>query len=219
MHPHPKLVRTLLYVLIPVFLLALWMGGLYSFTRDMFAAQTEARNAQVQTVQNAATPAPPAADAIVVLTGGSNRLKTGFDLLEQKRGHKLFISGVYQGVDVKTILERMKRESPSEFDCCVVLGFDAYNTVSNARETAAWMHGMHYKTLYLVTAHYHMKRALMDFNRVAPDLVVYPYPAAPDGLDMEDWWRDGRYRSLVIREYMKYLLTAATYAVLPRSIF
>ena len=41
-----------------------------------------------------------ATDAIVVLTGGSERLTQGLDLLTQKKAQKLFISGVYHGVDI-----------------------------------------------------------------------------------------------------------------------
>ena len=191
-------------VLAVLFLAALWLGGLYSFTRDIFrdaAAATFANNLPEGETLGAAK-----LDAVVVLTGGSNRLQTGFDLLEQGRGKKLFISGVYQGVDVRELMDQWKQDANAELDCCVVLGFDADNTRGNAQETANWMETENYHSLYLVTAHYHMKRALLEFNRLGADWDLRPWPVVPDGMDMNNWWRDGRYRSLIIREYNKYLV-------------
>ena len=42
-------------------------------------------------------------DAIVVLTGGSSRLEEGVNLLMQRKAKKLFVSGVYRGVDVRRL--------------------------------------------------------------------------------------------------------------------
>ena len=57
-------------------------------------------------------------DAIVVLTGGGGRLGAGLDLLARGRGGKLFVSGVYRGVEVAELL-RASRQSPGELECCV----------------------------------------------------------------------------------------------------
>jgi len=43
-------------------------------------------------------------DAIVVLTGGSERLSEGRRLLNRHLAQKLFISGVYRGVEVDELL-------------------------------------------------------------------------------------------------------------------
>ena len=45
------------------------------------------------------------ADAIVVLTGGVGRVGEGLSLLERGLGKKLFVSGVYRGVDVQKLLK------------------------------------------------------------------------------------------------------------------
>jgi hypothetical protein len=29
----------------------------------------------------------------------------------------------------------------------------------------------------------------------------------PEGLDTENWWRNPAYRSVILREYMKYVVT------------
>ena len=184
-------------ILVVIFtLLALWLAGLYGFTRNM---------------TDTAPVTPSSRDAIVVLTGGSNRLETGFDLLDRQIGKKLFISGVYRGVEVKELIKLWSAEKKDAMQCCVVLGFEADNTFGNAKETVEWMRRENYTTMYLVTANYHLKRALLAFRIVGPDIDVAPYPVSPKGLDIQNWWRDKTYRSLVIREYMKYLASFILY--------
>lgn len=146
-------------------------------------------------------------DAIVVLTGGSNRVDTGFDLLAQGSGKKLFISGVYRGTDVKLLLNHWKSEAQGNFECCVVLGFEADNTAENALETVEWLRGENFNSLYLVTANYHLPRALLKFDEIAPGLDITPFPVVPDGINMKGWWRDSVTRNLILREYMKYVAT------------
>jgi uncharacterized SAM-binding protein YcdF (DUF218 family) len=157
------------------------------------------------------------ADAIVVLTGGSKRLETGFDLLEAGIAKKLFISGVYRGVEVKELLNQWKKESQSHLDCCVELGFEADDTIGNAKETIKWLEQQGYHSIYLVTANYHMKRAMKDFETFDPDIEIIPYPVLPEGPDMKDWWRDTTYRSLILREYMKYMATVV-WSFMARSL-
>lgn len=153
--------------------------------------------------------APPnesvSADAIVVLTGGTNRIQAGFDLLEKKRGRKMFISGVYRGNDVREIMKLRNQEKTSEFDCCIALG-EAENTVGNAEETAAWLKQEGFSSFYLVTANYHMPRALLEFSARVPGMTVIPYPVLPEKLDLSAWWSDPTACGLMVREYMKYLL-------------
>jgi uncharacterized SAM-binding protein YcdF (DUF218 family) len=187
-----------------LFLAALWLAGLHNFTRDMQA-------------EGATMPTNRTTDAIVVLTGGTNRLESGFDLLKQQRGRKLFISGVYRGVEVRELMDQWKEEDRAAFDCCVVLGFDADDTLGNARETTEWLKKENYTSIFLVTANYHVKRALFAFERYAPDLKIIPYPVSPQGLDMKNWWRDDRNRSLVIREYSKYVASLLFY-LLPEDL-
>jgi uncharacterized SAM-binding protein YcdF (DUF218 family) len=183
--------------LIVLFLASSWLAGLHWFTRGMMAEPPEK---------------PQALDAIVALTGGSNRLENAFNLLDLKLGKKVFISGVYHGVEVRELLDQWKNEDHAELDCCVVLGFEADNTIGNARETIAWMKKEGYTSLYLVTANYHMKRALLAFHRLGPEMTIVPYPVAPEGLDMKNWWRDGKFRGLVLREYSKYIASFIVYA-------
>lgn len=144
-------------------------------------------------------------DAIVVLTGGSARLSQGLDLLAEKRARKLFVSGVYHGVDI-TELFRVRQQSPDEFACCVTLGHDADDTRGNATETAAWMREQGFVSLRLVTASYHMPRSLLEFRHAMPDIEILPNPVFPANFKQDEWWLWPRSASLVASEYSKYLI-------------
>ena len=153
-------------------------------------------------------------DAIVVLTGGSDRLAVALDLLTADKGRKLFVSGVYRGVDVRQLLD-LSQHSPEDLSCCVVLGYEADNTRGNAIETAVWMKEQGYRSLRLVTATYHMPRSLLEFRRTMPDIEIVPHPVFTDSFKRDDWWRWRGTLTLVAVEYNKYLLTLARTLVAP----
>jgi uncharacterized SAM-binding protein YcdF (DUF218 family) len=144
-------------------------------------------------------------DAIVVLTGGSERLRTGIDLLRHKRARKLFVSGVYRGVEVAELL-KLSRQKPEEVECCIVLGYIAESTEGNAVETAAWMQREHFTSLRLVTGGYHMRRSLLEFRSAMPAVRLVPHPVFPAQVKLEEWWRWPGTAHLIAVEYMKYLV-------------
>lgn len=144
-------------------------------------------------------------DAIVVLTGGSDRLGVALDLLSAEKGQKLFVSGVYRGVDVRQLLD-LSQHSPEDLSCCVVLGYEADNTRGNAIETAAWMKEQGYSSLRLVTATYHMPRSLLEFRRLMPEIEIVPHPVFPKHFKSDNWWMWPGSSSLLVSEYSKYLV-------------
>ena len=151
-------------------------------------------------------------DAIVVLTGGSERLATGLRLLEDQRASKLFVSGVYRGTDVTALLH-LSRRTPNALDCCIVLGHAADSTIGNAAETAAWMRREGFRSLRLVTSNYHMRRSLLEFREAMPEMDIIPHPVFP-GRVKEDWWRWPGTAHLIANEYTKYLLATVRHWVL-----
>lgn len=143
-------------------------------------------------------------EAIIVLTGGSERLGAGLELLVSGKGKKLLISGVPLGLKTSQVLAR--HNIPDDLrDCCVVLGHAADNTIGNAEETASFMQAEGFHTLRLVTAHYHMPRSLLLFRTILPDIEIYPYPVAPDSVKLEMWWTRPGTTALLATEYSKYL--------------
>lgn len=171
-----------------VALLVAYGGGLVWFADSI-----------VETVGDPDTPT----DAIVVLTGGSQRVQTGLQLLTAGKAKKLFVSGVYHGTDVAALLH-VQRQSPDALQCCIALGHAADNTYGNALETAAWMRQEGYGSLRLVTANYHMRRALLEFTRAMPEARIIPHPVFPEGV-RERWWAWPGTLDLIIGEYDKYL--------------
>jgi uncharacterized SAM-binding protein YcdF (DUF218 family) len=148
-------------------------------------------------------------DAIVVLTGGSGRLEAGLDLLTVGAADRLFISGVYQSVDVATLL-KMFRENPAELEARVEIG-NATNTRENATETAQWIETQwappaDVVSIRLVTAAYHMPRSMLEFGYAMPNVKLYPYPVFPEHVK-SDWWLWPGTAGLVIKEYNKFLFS------------
>jgi uncharacterized SAM-binding protein YcdF (DUF218 family) len=154
-------------------------------------------------------------DAIVVLTGGSGRVAQGLELLAQRRAQKLFISGVYRGVDVQALL-RTSQQSPAELQCCVALGYEADSTYGNAIETAGWMRANGLRSLRLVTAAYHMPRSLLEFRRAMPEIAIVAHPVYSEHFQPDDWWPWAGTTSLILSEYGKYVV-ALIYDRTPRQ--
>ena len=169
--------------------LALWVVGLVVFAASL--------------PREVADPARRS-DAIVVLTGGSGRLRQGFKLLAQERAQQLFVSGVERGVQVGELL-RIDRIAPPELACCVVLGYQADDTRGNALETAEWMRKQGFASLRLVTASYHMPRSRLEFHYAMPEIEILPHPVFVAHFKQADWWRWPGSASLLAREYSKYL--------------
>ena len=176
-----------------VLFLGIWLVGLLWFAKTLPVS--------------VAAPAR-ATDAIVVLTGGSGRVHQGLELLAQRRAKKLFISGVYRGVEVRELLS-ISQQSPADLDCCIALGYEADSTRGNARETADWMREQGLGSLRLVTAAYHMPRSLLEFRRAMPKIEIVPHPVFPEHVKQRDWWRWPGSASLIIGEYNKYLVALA----------
>ena len=148
-------------------------------------------------------------DAIVVLTGGSDRIPAALSLLQEGKAKKLFVSGVHRGVDVDDLL-RVDGDASQKPDAALAkridLGDMAADTFGNSVESVAWMRANNFKSMRLVTADYHIRRALIEFRMEAPDLVIVPNPIHPTGIVDGRWWRDRSAVSLLLGEYGKYLI-------------
>lgn len=154
-------------------------------------------------------------DAIVVLTGGSERLATGVSLLSRGLAQRVFVSGVHPDVDARAMLNAAGGAGPELIDR-IEAGHGARDTAGNASETAAWIRGHGYRSLRLVTASYHMPRSLLEFRHVLPDAVVIPHPVFPENVKQRSWWFQPGTAALIISEYNKYLLTSLLYWMSPR---
>jgi uncharacterized SAM-binding protein YcdF (DUF218 family) len=144
-------------------------------------------------------------DAIVVLTGGSERLTTGLGLLAEGRAKRVFVSGVHPAVDIGALLRQSGRQR-GDLVSRIDTGHGARDTAGNASETADWMRGHGYRSLRLVTGGYHMPRSLLELGWAMPEAVVIPHPVFPKHVRQNDWWQAPGTTALIISEYNKYLL-------------
>ena len=157
------------------------------------------------------------ADAIVVLTGASDaRLREGMRLLELRKGNRMLISGVNPEVRRSELL-KLTEGSKRLYDCCVDLGFQAENTVGNAREIADWARAKDYYNLIVVTSDYHMPRALLEIKADLPEAKLVAYPVATPDLDARGWWKSPKGAKLILIEYDKYLAILARHMILSIS--
>ncbi|MFK7903069.1 MAG: YdcF family protein [Nitratireductor sp.] len=140
-------------------------------------------------------------DGIVVLTGGENRLKTAFTLLDAKVAKRLLISGVHENTSKHTIFKTLGYSNPSS-TCCVDIDKVALNTKGNAAEAAKWAKTLNFKSLTIVTSDYHMMRSLFEFRQALPNVELVAHP-----VNAKKVLPSGQYLRTKLREYGK-LITA-----------
>lgn len=173
-----------------LFLALLWGAGLFYFFSQI---ATESPN----TVKYS--------DAIIVLTGGKNRIKGAVDLLRTGDAPKLFISGV--DLDVKDY-ELFDQIGVDYVDSSKIeLGYEATDTFGNVTEAEKWIKKNDVKSIILVTANYHMPRAYSLFSGALPDVEITKYPTISPDVELQGWLGDEQVRGLIISEYNKYLLS------------
>tara|TARA_A100000171_G_C2125783_1_gene143428 strand:+ start:465 stop:1055 length:591 start_codon:yes stop_codon:yes gene_type:complete len=160
-----------------------WSAGLAVFIYDM---------------ETFTPPRPRKANAIVVLTGGADRLKVGVSLLKNDLGEKLLLSGVNKKV--------RKKDLPVTKSLPIDFGYQAKSTIENAYEARRWLQQESAHSFFLVTAHYHMRRSLLEFHQRLKNIDVIPYPVRPDAFKENEWFQNLTLVTLVISEYNKYIL-------------
>ena len=153
-------------------------------------------------------PLQPKADAIVVLTGGYQRITQGVELLREGAGNRLLISGVHP-TTTRSQIRRMTQSPTNLFTCCVDIGYDAIDTIGNAREAANWIHNKGYKSVLVVTNNYHMPRSLAELKYVDPATEFIPYPVVSADLKSKNWFTDPNALRTMLFEYCKVLLAGA----------
>lgn len=139
-------------------------------------------------------------DAVIVLTGGEGRIDRGLDVIAQGWAPRMLVSGV----DREVTEEEFAAEydiAEETFACCVTLGYQSYDTRSNAIEAARWLSRNDAKSVRLVTTDWHMRRALHEIEEMKPDGVTI----VPDGVPSEPSLR------ILFLEFHKYLAREAAW--------
>ena len=113
-------------------------------------------------------PAPADAqptEAAVVLTGGSNRIEHAIAVLKDHQAGRLLVSGADPSV-TKADIARRVGGSRALLRCCVDLGSESVDTRSNAEEAGRWLAAHQFKSVWLITSDWHMRRAHYEFRKV-----------------------------------------------------
>lgn len=155
---------------------------------------------------------PPKADGIVALTGTQERISVAAQLLAREHARRLLVTGINRQATSAEI-RRLTGLDPSLFDCCVDLGYEAQNTIGNAEETRAWAEQHEFSRLIVVTSSYHMPRSLVELGRVMPGVELIPYPVVSGPLRRGEWWTRPALIRLLASEYVKFLPSAARFAL------
>lgn len=116
------------------------------------------------------------ADCALVLTGGPNRVREGFDLLENKKIKKLIVSGVYSNARLREIMPLWPfYKNLDEKD--VILERRSETTYGNAQQSLPIIEALNCRDILLVTSSTHMYRALKTFQAHFPsNIQIYPHP-------------------------------------------
>lgn len=146
---------------------------------------------------------PASADGIVALTGGAERVETALKLLAEGRARLLLVSGVGAATDFAALAHRAGVDPALR--ARVTLGRTAASTHGNAAETAEWARANGLRSLIVVTAGYHMPRALAELSRAMPEVALHAAPVLPPALRQPGL---GALR-LLAGEYTKWLAAEA----------
>jgi len=142
-------------------------------------------------------------DGIAVLTGGADRVDTGIRLLRDGRADWLLVSGAHRQANLADLLHG---QAAGPLAARITLGRAAATTHGNAAEIAAWAGAHHLRSIRVVTAGYHMPRALLELRRVLPaGTVLVPHPVQPASLRGSEAAGRSRTWTLLLGEYLKYL--------------
>lgn len=123
------------------------------------------------------------ADCALVLTGGPNRIREGFDLLSHRSVQKLIISGVNPMTDLKEIFP-LWAFYPEVHEQDVVLERRSRSTFGNAQQSLPILQALRCRDVILITARIHMYRSLRTFHSEFPASLRI-LPRAVIGVNLE----------------------------------
>ena len=149
---------------------------------------------------------------IVILTGGTNRIKNGLKIINKFEkasafNSKILVSGTGKGFTKISLEKKLNFDfNLNLIECCIELDSISTNTYSNAYETLKWAKKNNIKKFILITSNYHMPRAFLEFKNRMPNLKIFTYPITPNKHDVKMWLSSFQTFSLIFSEYCKYLV-------------
>ncbi|PIT99082.1 MAG: YdcF family protein [Bdellovibrionales bacterium CG10_big_fil_rev_8_21_14_0_10_45_34] len=114
---------------------------------------------------------PQRADCAIVLTGGSGRVREGFDLLSQRMIDYVIISGVHPHAQLREIFPQWPFYS-SVSEKRIVLERHSETTYGNAQQALPIVETLKCRDIVLVTSKLHMYRAYQVFRAIFPKSIA-----------------------------------------------
>jgi len=149
-------------------------------------------------------------DAVIVLTGGPNRIEQAFTLLLAEKADRLLITGVLNAVPIADIVANNSQtlsktnQEKLQNHCCIAIDYVADTTETNAIESAKWISQNNIKSIILVTSASHMPRGYLQFKRnLDKSIIITSYPTKRG--DDYDLVISKKFWSYALREYTKFI--------------
>lgn len=171
-----------------LFVFAIWGAGLYVFHNRIY--------------NNSHYDIETKTDAIIVLTGGKNRIPVGTELLNNNLAENMFISGVSKDVSIEEIMQRKDVSLESKKN--IEIGQNATNTATNAKEVDDWLKDNDIHSIRLVTSNYHMPRSVEEISAINKDIEIVEHPVYSENIPPK-WWKNKNSFFFIIMEYNKFL--------------
>ena len=150
---------------------------------------------------------------IVILTGGTNRIKDGLNIINhfdksKRTNFKILVSGTGKGFSKNSLIKQIGPNfNPNLIECCIYLDSVSKNTFTNAIETSKWANRNDLKEFILITSNYHMPRAILEFKNVMPNHKIYTFPITPRKHNIKEWMSSYETFSLMFKEFCKYIIS------------
>ena len=146
------------------------------------------------------------ADAILVLTGGENRIAAGFRAWEEGKGKELFVLGAGREATLPSILPAGTEISPAQLLRIHIEGWSE-NTLENAFSAKSAVVSRGYREVIIVTSDYHVPRAYLAMRKILPpDISISVAPVVSNWRRKGAWHRLPRLFLVEGWKYWGYLL-------------
>ena len=189
--------KKIFFIAFLLFLIAYFFIGLNSFKERILTLQKDPINLSSK---------------VVILTGGTNRIKEGFEViykLDKKSisNLKVLVSGTGKGFSKLSLQEKLNPNFDLRLiECCVELDDVSQDTYSNAVETSKWVSKNNIEEILLITSNYHIPRSILEFQNKMPNLKILYYPITPKQHQINNWLKSFETFSLIFIEYCKYII-------------
>lgn len=148
------------------------------------------------------------ADAIVVVSGDSDRIKHAVDLYKRGLAHKLILSGAAQeGFTSNALAMQLEASLSGIPNEAIMLEEKATNTYENALFTKEIIKSQGLKSLILVSSPYHQRRVYETFNYVlrGDGVLIQNSPSIYSNWKVRNWWLSETNTHFTNEEILKML--------------